>query len=153
MTGFGCHWQLLERVAERLESTLITTDHLLLTSWRAVRICQFLLGTTSEEAERLGVQALDAFARDGAGKSVDDAFRWALFDPNHARSRDACILPEVLGSKREEILLYLGKYDTSGAELIPKALAVIPGLRARFESPGANHLGRCLPGLATDSNS
>jgi hypothetical protein len=137
MTGFGCHWQLLERVAERLESTLITTDHLLLTSWRAVRICQFLLGTTSEEAERLGVQALDAFARDGAGKSVDDAFRWALFDPNHARSRDACILPEVLGSKREEILLYLGEYDTSGAELIPKALAVIPWLRARFDQPGA----------------
>ena len=137
MTRFGPHRHLLERVAERLESTLIVTDHLLLTCWRAVRICQYLLGTTSGEAERRSLQALDAFARNGAGKSVDDAFRQALFDTKHAPSRDAFILPEILRSKREEVLQGLGKYDANGVELIAKALEIIPLLRARFEAPPA----------------
>jgi hypothetical protein len=42
-------------------------------------------------------------------------------------------LPEILRSKREEVVEGLG--NANGVELIAKALEIIPLLRARFEAP------------------
>lgn len=44
------HQELLMRVAEQLSKTASTTDHLMMTKWRVMSMCQYLLGGTRTRA-------------------------------------------------------------------------------------------------------
>jgi hypothetical protein len=65
------------RVAEQLSKTPSTTDHLMLTKWRVLSMCQYLLGGPEQELEDACRAALDVFVAHGPGAACDKALEAA----------------------------------------------------------------------------
>lgn len=149
---------LLDRVADRLATASTATDHLLLTRWRVLGLCQYLLGTPSGEAERLSVQALELYARKGPGERTDKALRQAVTAvANAPASTTGSILPAISPAKRDEVLARLGEYEALGKTVVQKAVEVLPALRDRLrQSPtgallaGVRHRLELVATIAAD---
>jgi hypothetical protein len=62
--GIAYH-ELLARVAAQLLMIPSTTDHLMLTKWRVLSMCQHLLSDPEQELEDACREALQAFAASG----------------------------------------------------------------------------------------
>lgn len=133
---------LLAHVAERLGSTSTATDHLLLTRWRVLGLCEYLLGSPDGEADHLSIEALKVFARDGAGPSTDQAlFRAGVAVARAtAPSMGSSVLPSIASAKRAEVLAQLREYERPGSEAIQRALHALPSLRDRLRRPPAGEL-------------
>lgn len=139
------HRILLERVGKKLAVTGTATDQLLLTRWRVLCLCQFLVGGGVGEAEKLSVEALEIFVNNGPGRSTDKALQRAGSVVAHALSMlTGSILPQVTPTKQDEVKSRLEDYEALGSAGIEKALALLPPLRERLRrSP----MGALLSGI------
>lgn len=132
------HELLLERVAKRLGSISTTTDQLLLTSWRVVGLCEYLLGSPEGRAEQLSIEALNVFAQDGTGSSTAEALSraGAAVARATATTGESSVLPSIAPAKREVVLAQLREYERPGRDAIQRAFSALPSLRDRLrQSP------------------
>ena len=101
---------LLTLVAERLSATSVETDHLLLTRWCVLGLAQYLAGKPVGDAEKLSVEALNLFIREGSGKPVDDALKRAKKAVATVTSTSTLsVLPTIASEVREDVLCRLQK--------------------------------------------
>jgi len=140
------HEALVASVAERLAMDGAPTDHLLLTRWRVHGLAQYLLGVPSGEAEKLTVEAIGAYLREGAVKSVDDALKRAGAAVAKATStKVGSVLPAIAPAIREDVLSRLKKYETPGDDVaVQQAIDLLPALRERLRKSPAGVLGSGL---------
>jgi len=133
---------LLARVVERLGKISTATDHLLLTRWRVMGLCEYLIGSPDGKAEQLSIEALEMFARDGMGASTDGALFRAGAEVARATAsvEGSSVLPSIAPAKREEILAQLRGYECLRGEAIQNALRTLPSLRDRLRQPSAGEL-------------
>lgn len=135
------HEPLVARVAERLTTNGAPTDHFLLTRWRVIDLAQYLLGAPCGAAEKLSVEALGAYIRDGPGKLVDDALQRARAAVAASSSTNAgSILPAIAPAIREDVLSRLKKYRTLGSAAVQQAIDLLPVMRERLRKPPAGAL-------------
>lgn len=136
---------LLALVAERLSATSGETDHLLLTRWRVLGLAQYLVGNPAGDAEKLSVEALNLFIREGSGRPVDDILQRAKKAVATATSTSTLsVLPTITPKVREDVLYRLQKFRTLGNPAIEQAIEILPALRKRLrKSP----VGALLSGL------
>lgn len=136
---------LLALVAERLSATSGETDHLLLTRWRVLGLAQYLVGNPAGDAEKLSVEALNLFIREGSGRPVDDILQRAKKAVATATSTSTLsVLPTITPKVREDVLYRLQKFRTLGNSAIEQAIEILPTLRKRLrKSP----VGALLSGL------
>ena len=156
--GPGAHDELIKRVGIQLGSMSTATDHLLLTRWRVLGLCQFLIGGGREEVVELSVSAIDLFIREGPSRRTDAAFRQAR--NAIARSGAALtgsVLPTITPEKQKEVRARLEAYEAQGASTVTQAIAVLPSLRDRLQrSPmsallaGLRHRLELVAALVTD---
>ena len=132
--GPGAHDELLKRVGIQLGSMSTATDHLLLTRWRVLGLCQFLVGGGRGEAVELSVSALDLFIREEPSRRTDAAFRQA----GNAIARAGAVLtgsvlPKITPEKQKEVRARLEAYEAQGASTVAQAIAALPSLRDRLQ--------------------
>ena len=117
MTRAQLHEPLLARVAERLVLSSTTSDHLLLTRWRVLSLCQYLLGSPGDATERLTVEALNTFARDGTCPAADSALLCAAVAiARETATAGGSVLPSIAPAKRDEVLAQLRENERLGIE-------------------------------------
>ena len=136
---------LLARVSERLSATGVETDYLLLTRWRVLGLAQYLAGKPAGDAEKLSVEALSLFIREGPGKLADDAIQNARKAVATATSTNSLsVLPTITSEVRKKVLSRLQKFKTLGNTATEQAIDMLPALRERLrKSPS----GALLSGL------
>jgi uncharacterized membrane protein YkvA (DUF1232 family) len=139
------HQTLLERVSERLAATSTATDQLLLTRWRVLGLCQFLVGGGAGQAEDLTIRALDDFARKGAGGSTDASLKRAGSAVAQTVSlRADSVLPRITPDKQDEVRTQLEHYEALGPFGIEKAVGLLPSLRSKLQG---SPMGALLAGI------
>ena len=158
--GPGAHDELLKRVGIQLGSMSTAIDHLLLTRWRVLGLCQFLVGGGRGEAVELSVSALDLFIREEPSRRTDAAFRQA----GNAIARAGAaltgsVLPKITPEKQKEVRARLEAYEAQGASTVAQAIAALPSLRDRLQrSPmsallaGIRHRLELVASLVTDGS-
>ena len=126
--------ELFDKVSVRLSDTSTITDHLLLTRWRIISLCQHLYGGVRGDAEQSVIEALDLFAREGPCAESDEAINTArAVVAKETNTHYQTILPEITSSKREEVLAWLEKYEELGNEAVNRAISILPVLRRRLK--------------------
>lgn len=126
------HRELLMRVAEQLSKTPSVTDHLMLTSWRVLSMCQYLLGDPERELEDACRAALEAFAAHGPGAACDKALEMAGAVVKRVEGTAETVLPSISRQKRAAVSGHLDTLASSGAAAIERALRVLPAVRERI---------------------
>lgn len=127
------HVALVDRVGFRLLSTSTATDQLLLSRWRIIALCQFLLGGGGGGAEQLSVRALNLFLQDGVGPATDEALREAgRAVARVAEAAAGSVLPGIGAEKQREVRQRLKNYEELGTAGIERAQAVLPAVRGRL---------------------
>ena len=128
------HEKLLARVAEQLFSTSSATDHLMLTKWRVLSICQYMLGGPASEIEVVCGKALDCFATNGPGLATDKAIEGATEAIRDRDSGTQSILPTISKTKRIAVTNELDLLAAAGALTIERAARALPSVRQRLAS-------------------
>ena len=158
--GPGAHDELLKRVGIQLGSMSTATDHLLLTRWRVLGLCQFLVGGGRGGAVELSVSALDLFIREEPSRRTDAAFRQAENAIARAGATlTGSVLPKITPEKQKEVRARLEAYEAQGASTVAQAIAALPSLRDRLQrSPmgallaGIRHRLELVASLVTDGS-
>ena len=160
MTSDGpvAHDELLKRVGIQLGSMSTATDHLLLTRWRVLSLCQFLVGGGRGAAVELSVSALDLFIREGLGRRTDNAICQAGDAIARAGATlTGSVLPKITLEKQSEVRALLEAYEAQGSSAVAQAIAALPSLRDRLQrSPmsallaGIRHRLELVAALVTD---
>lgn len=141
--------ELVTRVATRLLSTPSATDHLVLTKWRLMLLCQHLVGGLNKERGDACRAALDAFATYGPGVECDQALRAAGLVLGHRHGPGEAVLPSISPEKCTAVSAQLQDATSLGVVTIERALrelplvresirtalhsVLLPGMRHRFE--------------------
>lgn len=142
----NAHQDLLVRVAEQLSRIPSTTDHLMLTKWRVLSICQYLLGGPERELEEGCRAALDAFVTHGLGVTCDKALALAGTIIKRVEGTTATVLPSISKEKRAAVSGCLDGLTAGGTAAVERALQVLPTVRERMNAtehvvslPGIRH--------------
>lgn len=130
------HEPLLTRVAEQLAKTPSTTDHLMLTKWRVLSTCQYLLGDPGGELEEACRTALEAFAAHGPGAACDKALEMASAVIKRVEGPAETVLPSISRQKRTAVSGQLDALASGGAAAIERALRVLPAVREQMRAAG-----------------
>jgi uncharacterized membrane protein YkvA (DUF1232 family) len=140
------HQALLMRVAEEISNTSSATDHLMVTKWRVLSICQYLLGDPDPELEKACCAALKAFVDRDAGISRDKALEAAGAVVKRIKGTADTVLPSISKEKRAAVSAYLDALAACRAATIERALHVLAVLRERMSEtahvvslPGIRH--------------
>lgn len=140
------HHELLLRVAEQLSKTPSATDHLMLTKWRVLSMCQYLLGGPERELEDACRTALEAFVAHGPGVACDKALEAAGAIIKRVEGTAESVLPSISKEKRAAVSGHLDTLAAGGAATIERALQVLPAVRERMSAtvhvvslPGIRH--------------
>ena len=132
------------RVAEQLSKTPSATDHLMLTKWRVLSMCQYLLGGPEQELEDACRAALEAFVAHGPGAACDKALETAGAVIKRVEGTAETVLPSISKEKRAAVSGHLDTLAAGGAATIERALRVLPAVRERM---GATVHVVSLPGI------
>lgn len=138
------HQELLGRVAERLAKTQSTTDHLMLTKWRVLSMCQYLLGCPTPELDGACRAALDAFVIHGPGPVCDKELEAAGAVIRRVDGAAGTVLPSISKEKRSAVSAQLRSLSAGGMAAIERALHVLPAARERIASTAR---ALALPGI------
>jgi hypothetical protein len=156
--GLLAHQDLLTRVAARLSNTPSATDHLMLTRWRVLSMCQYLLGGLSQELEQACSVALDIFAAHGVGAECDSALASAGAVIRRIEGAAHTVLPSISNEKRNAVSAQLDALAAEGATTIVRALRVLSAVRDRMNAtvhiaslPGIRHRLELVAGILVDS--
>lgn len=128
------HQGLLVRVAEQLSKAPSTTDHLMLTKWRVLTMCQYLLGGHAGELEDACVAALEAFVAHGPGAAYDKGLEAAAAAVKRVDGASETVLPSISKEKRVAVSRHLDTLAKGRAATIDRALRVLPAVRERMRS-------------------
>jgi len=142
MTGV-VHQALLLSVSERLAKTPSVTDYLMLTKWRVLSLCQYLLGEPSVELEAACVAALQAFAAHGAGAASDKALDAAAAIVKKLEGAQS-VLPSISSAKRLAVARHLDSLAADGTAAVQRARSAIATVRTRINE---SLEGMSLPGI------
>jgi len=137
---------LLIRVGEQLAKTASATDHLMLTKWRVLSTCQYLLGGPEQDLEDACRAALEAFAAHGPGAASDMALETAGAVIKRVQGRAETVLPSISKEKRAAVSGHLDSLAAGGVATIERALHALSGVRDRMKAtvravalPGIRH--------------
>ncbi len=151
------HQELLMRVAEQLSKIPSATDHLMLTKWRVLSICQYLLGGPQRELEEACRAALEAFVAHGPGAACDKALETAGAVIKRVEGTAETVLPSISKEKRAAVSGYLDTLAAGGAATIERALRVLPAVRERMSAtvhvvslPGIRHRFELVAAILED---
>ena len=151
------HQELLMRVAAQLSNTRSATDHLMLTKWRILSMCQYLLGGPSQELEAACSVALEVFAAHGAGAECDNALESAGAVIRHVEGAAHTVLPSISSEKRDAVAGLLDTLAAEGVASIERALHVLSAVRDRMNAtvyiaslPGIRHRFELIAGILVD---
>ncbi len=140
------HQELLMRVAEQLSKTPSATDHLMLTKWRVLSMCQYLLGGPERELEDACRAALESFVAHGPGAGCDKALETAGAVIKRVEGTAETVLPSISKEKRTAVSGHLDTLAAGGAATIERALRVLSAVRERMSAtvhvvslPGIRH--------------
>jgi uncharacterized membrane protein YkvA (DUF1232 family) len=128
------HQELLTRVADQLSKTQSTTDHLMLTKWRVLSMCQYLLGSPAQELEQACRAGLETFVTHGAGALCDKALEAAGALIRRVEGDTSTVLPSISKEKRAAVSAHLDSLCVGGMATIDDALRVLPAVRKRMAS-------------------
>ncbi|MBN2717057.1 MAG: DUF1232 domain-containing protein [Deltaproteobacteria bacterium] len=135
------HYKLLSEVAQRLDQTPSTTDHLLLMRWKIMGLCQVLLGNPNSDIELEIVQALEGIAKQGVPQATN-----LMVDEISSKTvelkkfNNGTILPCIAPCKRQEVREQLQRNVNLGSKIIPRAAKSLPGLKKKLLSTPAGAL-------------
>ncbi len=132
----SAHRGLLTRVAERLSTTPSNTDHLMLTKWRVLTMCQYLLGGHAGELEETCAAGLEAFVAHGPGAACDKALELAGAAIKRVERATGTVLPSISQGKRTAVSRHLDVLAHRGPAIIDRAVRALPGVRERMRSTG-----------------
>lgn len=156
--GLLAHQDLLTRVAVRLSNTPSATDHLMLTRWRVLSMCQYLLGGLSQELEQACSIALDIFATHGVGAECDSALASAGAVIRRIEGAAHTVLPSISGEKRNAVSEQLDTLAAEGGTTVERALRILSAVRDRMNAtvhiaslPGIRHRLELVAGILVDS--
>lgn len=151
--------ELLMRVAEQLSKTPSTTDHLMLTKWRVLSMCQYLLGGPERELEDSCRAALDTFVAHGPGAACDKALETAGAVVKRVEGTAETVLPSISKEKRAAVSRHLDTLAAGGMETIERALLMLPTARERMSAtvhvvflPGIRHRFELVAAVLEDSS-
>jgi hypothetical protein len=140
------HQELLMRVAEQLSKTPSATDHLMLTKWRVLSMCQYLLGGPERELEDACRAALEVFVAHGPGAACDKTLETAGAVIKRVEGTAGTVLPSISKEKRAAVSRHLDTLATGRAATIERALRVLSAVRERMSAtvhvvslPGIRH--------------
>ncbi|MCZ7617124.1 MAG: hypothetical protein M5U32_02010 [Myxococcota bacterium] len=140
------HHELLLRVAEQLSKAPSATDHLMLTKWRVLSMCQYLLGGPERELEDACRTALEAFVVHGPGAACDKALEAAGAVIKRVEGTAESVLPSISKEKRAAVSGHLDTLAAGGVATIERALRALPAVRERVSAtvhavslPGIRH--------------
>lgn len=140
------HQELMMRVAQQLSQTSSTTDHMMLTKWRVLSMCQYLLGTPERELEDTCRAALETFVAHGIGAVCDKALETAGAVIKRVEGTADTVLPSISRDKRAAVSAHLDALELGGAAAIEQALCALPAIRQRMSGtvqvvslPGLRH--------------
>lgn len=122
------------RVAEQLSKTPSVTDHLMLTKWRVLSMCQYLLGGPKRQLEEACRAALETFAAHGPGAACDKALEMAGAVIKRVEGTAETVLPSISKEKRAAVSGYLDTLAVGGVAAIERALQVLPAVRERMSA-------------------
>ena len=97
------HHELLMRVAEQLSKIPSATDHLMLTKWRVLSTCQYLLGGPGQKLEEACRHALEVFVEQGPGAACDRALEGARIAIKQTDGNATTVLPSISREKRAAV--------------------------------------------------
>jgi uncharacterized membrane protein YkvA (DUF1232 family) len=137
------HQELLMQVGQQLSRTPSSTDHLMLTKWRVLSMCQYLLGGSELELEEACCSALAAYVTLGPGAACDEVIEVARAVIKRVEGAAGTVLPTISKEKRAAVSALLERLSTGGTEAIERALNVLPSLRERVRQSGDG----VLPGI------
>lgn len=144
--GDPTHHELLAAVSRQLMEFNAASDHLLLTRWRVVGLCQHLVGAGDAGVSRQVIDALRAFAREGPTRSVAEMIVAAdrgLVGAGQRRRGSA--LPIIAPEVHADVLERLDTLSRDPTDAIRRALSALPESRRRLSAmPG----GALLAGIA-----
>lgn len=148
------HHELLLRVAEQLSKTPSATDHLMLTKWRVLSMCQYLLGGPERDLEDACRTALEAFVAHGSGAAFDKALEAAGAVIKRIDGTVESVLPSISKKKRAAVSGRLDTLAAGGAATIERALGVIAAVRERMSAvvslPGIRHRFELVAAILED---
>lgn len=151
------HCELLLRVAEQLSTTPSATDHLMLTKWRVLSVCQYLLGGPERELEDACQAALEVFVAHGPGAACDKALERAGTVIKRVEGTTESVLPSISKEKRAAVSEHLDSLAAGGAATIDEALRVLPAVRDRMATtvhvvslPGIRHRFELVASILED---
>lgn len=146
------------RVADQLSKTPSATDHLMLTKWRVLTMCQYLLGGPERELEDACRAALEAFVAHGPGVASDKALEAAGAVIKRVEGAAETVLPSFSKEKRAAVSRHLDTLAMGGAETIERALRVLPDVRERMSAtthvvslPGMRHRFELVAAILEDT--
>src|SRR5690606_6056720 len=128
------HQKLLMRVAEQISKIPSTTDHLMLTKWRVLSMCQYLLGGPDPELGQACRAALETFVTHGPGTACDRALVAAGALIKQVEGAVETVLPSISKEKREAVSAHLDSLAADSAATIERALRLLPAVRERMSS-------------------
>ncbi len=151
------HQELLTGVAEQLSKTPSTTDHLMLTKWRVMSMCQYLLGGPERGLEEACRTALEAFVGHGPGAACDKALEMAGAIVKRVEGAIETVLPSISKDKRAAVSGRLDALAAGGTATIERALSVLSAVRERMGStehvvsiPGIRHRFELVAAILED---
>jgi len=151
------HHELLMRVAEQLSKTPSATDHLMLTKWRVLSMCQYLLGGPEQELEDACRAALEVFVAHGPGAACDKALETAGAVIKQVEGTAESVLPSISKEKRAAVSGHLDTLAAGGTATIERALRVLPAVRERMSAtvhvvslPGIRHRFELVAAMLED---
>lgn len=153
------HRALLMRVADRLSRTSASTDHLMLTKWRMLSMCQYLVGAPAAEVETACCAALEAFIAHGTGSACDKALEAASVAVKRFAPATESILPSISNGKRIAVSQRLDALAHDGPAAIHEALGVLAAMRESMRGaaglvslPGFRHRFELVANALEDSS-
>lgn len=151
------HHELLLRVAEQLSKTPAATDHLMLTKWRVLSMCQYLLGGPEQELEDACRAALEVFVAHGPGAACDKGLETAGAVIKRVEGTAESVLPSISKEKRAAVSGHLDTLAAGGTATIERALRVLPAVRERMSAtvhvvslPGIRHRFEMIAAILED---
>jgi len=137
--------ELLESVADGLAKMPSVTDHLMLTRWRVLSICQYVMGASAKDVQDACAKALQSFVGHGPSVTTHKALAAAVVAIKELVGSDAAsVLPAISAEKRAAVDARLEELASlPGA--IERALSALPSVRERVTKTAR---GALLPGIS-----
>lgn len=149
--------ELLARAVERLSRTPPATDRLMLTKWRVLSACQYLLGGAERELESACRAALEAFVAHGPGTASDEALKLVGAAVKRGEGVTDGVLPPITKAKRDAVSAHLDTLAAAGRATITDAMHLLPALRGRVSGTvralsfgGIGHRFELVAGILED---